>query len=139
MRRLLTAVLLATLVLGAGPAEAHHQRGPCPIHWWKAWHERHDVRPIKDLIRCAAARWPVPGGAATALAVARCESGFRPDAYSNGNAGVFQQRVRYWDGRYEAYTRPWWQLYRSVFNGRTNVIVSIRMAHAVGWGPWSCA
>jgi hypothetical protein len=142
MRRIVTAALIATLIGGIGsapPAQAHHREGPCAVHWWKAWTEHRDVGPIKDLIRCAAARWAVPGGAPKALDVAACESGFRPNTYWNGNAGVFQHRTRYWDGRYDDFTRSRWGLRPSVYNGRTNVIVSIRMAHRYGWGAWSCA
>lgn len=142
MRRLLTAALAATLVLGAAPSEAHHRPGPCARdrhHWYRPWIEHHDVDPIKRIIRCAARRWTVPGGPTFALAVARCESGFRPDAYGNGNGGVYQHRLTYWPGRYDAYARDRWRLYPSVYNGRTNVIVSIRMAHRQGWGAWSCA
>ena len=69
------------------------------------------------------------------MSVARCESGFRPRAYSGGNAGVFQQRVVYWRGRARRFGFRGW----SVYNGRANVIVSIRMAHTTGWGDWSCA
>ena len=39
----------------------------------------------------------------------------------------------YWPGRAE----QWGQDDRSVFNGRANIIVSVRMAHAAGsWSPW---
>jgi hypothetical protein len=143
MKRFIVAAALV-LAVGVGglaaapPAQAHHMPGPCDIHWWKAWHERHDVGPIKEIIRCAVAHWAVPGGPAFALAVAACESGFRPDAYGGGNAGVYQHRIPYWEGRYDTYTRPRWQLWPSVYNGRTNVIVSIRWVHAMwSWSPWA--
>jgi hypothetical protein len=135
-RKALMAAVVVVLLMLPGVAHAHHRPGPCDLHWWKAWSTRHDTEPIKDLIRCAAARWPVVGGASKALAVAGCESGFRPDAYGNGNAGVFQHRLPYWPGRYDRFTYPSWHLFSSVYNGRTNVIVSIRMVHAGGWGPW---
>ena len=105
-------------------------------------------RKVAALIRCAVRRYSVPGGAATALRIARCESGEHlwPWAYSNGNAGVFQQRIAYWPGRARAYLRASWfpVHYADVvdhgwFRARANVLVSIRMAHAGGWGPWSCA
>jgi hypothetical protein len=70
--------------------------------------------------------------------VARCESNLNPHAYdSGGYAGLFQQSIRYWPGRSE----QWGQVDRSVFNGRANIIVSVRMAHAAGsWSPWvGCA
>ena len=142
MRRKALALALTAAVLVPAtslPAEAHHRPGPCAIHWWKAWHEWGATDPIRRLIRCAVARWPVPGGAPKALSVAACESGFRPDASGYGNGGVFQHRYPYWDGRYRYFTERWWRLWPNIYNGRTNVIVSIRMAHVGGWGPWSCA
>jgi hypothetical protein len=135
MRRAALVALVATvaLVMPLRLAHAaHRSRVPtwvCRIDW------RAGPREVKQLIWCAAKRWPVPGGPLKAIDVARCESHFDPSAYSNGNAGVYQQRVKYWPGRARTYGFPGW----SVFNGRANVIVSIRMAHRNGWGAWSCA
>ena len=72
-----------------------------------------------------------PGGAAVALCIARRESGLIPWAESADgmNKGLFQQHVRYWDANYDTYTRPVWRLRSTIINGRTNAIVSIRMAH----------
>lgn len=98
---------------------------------WKASKEE-----VKRLIRCAARHWGSPGGAAKALDVARCESGFRTDAYNpSGYAGVYQQAVRYWPDRADKWGFP----DRSAYNGRANVIVSIRMANSAdGWRIWGC-
>lgn len=133
------ALIAAVLVLLFNPiqAQAHHMPGPCDIHWSIPWRRHHNVEPIKDLIRCAVHRWPVSGGTPRALSVASCESHFRPDAYGNGNGGVFQHRLPYWQGRFDAQP-TWWRLKPNIYNGRTNVIVSIRMAHASGWSAWSC-
>ncbi len=120
----------APKVLAGGSAKVSPKI--CNIDWEQG------PSKVQQLIRCAAHRWPVPGGAPKALDVARCESGFNPTAYSGysgGNAGVFQQNVVYWPGRAATYGFPGW----SPFNGRANVIVSIRMAHAGGWSSWSCA
>jgi hypothetical protein len=67
--------------------------------------------------------------------VADCESNLNPRAYSSsGYAGLFQQSTRYWQVRAD----QWGQDDRSVFDGRANIIVSIRMAHASGsWSPWA--
>lgn len=123
-------------------ATAHHRPGPCSIHWSLKPHAAHaeDIRDaVRRLIRCAVRRWPVPGGARKALAVARCESGLWPWADGGESEGVFQHLRWYWPARYALYTKPRWELGDSVFNARANVIVSIRMAHRGGWGPWSCA
>lgn len=101
---------------------------PCPIdsrigEFW--------VRP---LIACEAHVWRVPGGAAKALAVARCESRFLVQAMNptgcggSGCSGLFQQSLRYWSGRAAEYG----------FAGvpptdvRANVVVSMRMAAEKG-------
>jgi len=134
-RSLFSAALAVALLLAApaGPGTAAARRSTvawslCRIDW------RDGAPEVKRLIRCAARKWRVPGGAPKALAVAGCESGFDPNAYGSGNAGVFQQAVPYWSGRAKEYGFPGW----SVYNGRANVIVSIRMAHRSGWGAWTC-
>ena len=128
-------VLAAGMVITASPASARHAPGPCDFH-------RGDNETVRqhsrEQIRCAVARWPVTGGAELALCIAKRESGLLPWAESgNGlNKGLFQQHVNYWDGNYEGYTQRWWDLPRRILSGRTNTIVSIRMASDIGWGPW---
>jgi hypothetical protein len=140
MRAITRLVVALTLVLGTfssiPTANAHHRDGPCDFHWHTAYYENGSTWGVRRIIRCAARRWDV--SVTTALRVARCESGFRPDAYGNGNAGVFQHRLAYWSGRAERYLRDRWHLSHNVYNARGNVIVSIRMARAGGWSPWSC-
>ena len=139
-RRIVAAALSIPLIvtlapLGAQARSVYENRRPvahriCHFDW------RDGARQVKKLIRCAAARWDSPGGRRKALSVARCESGFNPRAFNSGGyAGVYQHAVRYWPGRADRWGFP----DRSVFNGRANIIVSIRMARAVGWSPWSCA
>ena len=102
----------------------------CDIDWKRSPFQ------LKRLIRCAARRWDVAGGPDKAVAVARCESRLNPRAYNPGGyAGVFQQATRYWPSRATIYGFHDY----SVYNGRANIMVSIRMAHRGGWGPWACA
>ena len=136
MRRALVAALasaslLAPVVVSTTAAEA--QTVPlrvCYYEWQRGtWH-------IKQLIRCAARRWPVPGGAYKAIAVADCESHLDPRALSNGGslAGLFQQSTHYWPSRATRFGQD----DRSVYNARANVIVSVRMAHAArSWAAWA--
>ncbi len=98
------------------------------------WSQTEVVRTIN----CAVNHWPVPGGATAATSVASCESGLNPDAWNGQAAGVFQQLVTYWPGRYRELKPPWWGLDPSVFNARSNVVVSVKMAHYDGWSPWVC-
>jgi len=133
MRGALTLALALTtlLALPVRPADATTTvpKSVCNIDW------RAGTQQVKKLITCAADRWKVAGGPKKALAVAKCESGFDPQAYASGNAGVYQQATKYWPKRAKTFGLP----DRSVYNGRANIIVSIRMAHRWGWGAWSCA
>jgi len=134
--RVAAATIAAMLLMTLAPvASADHASGPCDFH-------REDTQTVREhsraQIRCAVARWAVPGGADVALCIAKRESGLLPWAESGDglNKGLFQQHVRYWDVNYDVYSQPAWQLPQRVLSGRTNTIVSIRMAHAIGWGPW---
>jgi hypothetical protein len=131
------APLLFALTLLAAPiaAQAHHRSGPCDIH-------RRDGETVvshsRRLIRCAAGRWEVPGGAAKAVCIADAESGLDPEAGGEDGEylGLFQHSAEAWPGRYETWTRDAWELDENALSGRTNAIVTLRMVHADGWGPW---
>ena len=136
MRRALSAALISTALVSTTPivaaAAGEVPQRICDYDWRDGtWH-------IKRLIRCAARHWNTPGAPRAAIAVARCESHLRPGAYNPGGyAGLFQQATRYWPTRADHYGQP----DRSVYNGRANVIVSIRMAAgANSWSAWGgCA
>ena len=141
-RRVLAAALAIPVILGVAPALAARATTAelgtrtvssriCDFDW------RESKREVKRLIRCAARHWESPGGANKALDIARCESGYNTDAYNPaGYAGVFQHAVHYWPDRADKWGFP----DRSVYNGRANIIVSIRMARSAGdWGLWGCA
>jgi hypothetical protein len=131
----LVVVILVAAVLAA-PAFAQHRPGPCAIdraedqtvHAW-----------VKDLIRCSAKRWGVPGGAARAICIAKTESGLNPKSTSSDGTylGLFQHGADAWSDRYDKWTRRAWHLDPRALNGRTNTIVTIRIVSATGWGPWS--
>ena len=135
-RRALLAALTGASLLALAPGppasatEAQEVSSRiCDYDWQEGhWH-------VKQLIRCAANQWDSPGGGTKAIEVARCESGLRPRAYNpNGYAGLFQQSTRYWPGRADSFGVP----DRSVFNGRANIIVSVRMAKSMGsWSAWA--
>jgi hypothetical protein len=95
---------------------------------------------VEHLIDCAVRIWPVAGGNFYARSIAERESHMWPWALntSSGCAGLYQHVQSLWAGRVAAYWNPaWFWRVPSVFNARANVIVSIRMAHSGGWGPWS--
>jgi len=88
---------------------------------------------VKELITCAAEHWTVPGGPAMALAIADRESHYQPRAYNpSGCAGIYQHMLRYWPQRAAEFGFRGW----SAFNARANIIVTMRMVHVSGWGPW---
>jgi hypothetical protein len=102
--------------------------------WGWSYHE------ISLTIRCAVVHFPVYGGFDKALSVAQCESGLNELAWNpNGHGGVYQQAISSWPYRLRTLGPPWWGLRPSIFNGRSNVVVSIRQAHLYGWGAWTCA
>jgi hypothetical protein len=112
--------------------------GPCAL-------VREGDEAIQDysirLITCAADRWPVDGGAEVAICIARRESGLIPTASSPTGlyVGLFQHSAADWQRRFDTWTRPSWNLKENPYNGRTNAIVTIRMANAGGWGAWAGA
>jgi hypothetical protein len=96
-------------------------------------------REVQDTIRCDVRRWPVPGGAATALRIANCESGYETKT-SGSYLGVYQFAPSTWSSnrsRFRALGRRW-DLSWSALKGRANVTVAIKVASTTGWGPWSC-
>lgn len=141
-----TGGTLALFVLAAAPAAASPMRaamprvsvGPCAL-------ARADGEAIQDfsirLITCAATRWPVEGGAEKAICIADRESGLIPTASSQTGmyVGLYQHSAADWPRRYDEWTRPLWQLKENPYNGRTNAIVTMRIANAEGWAAWAGA
>ena len=143
IRGVVTGGALALSLLAATPASAALPRtttppapGPCAL-------VRSVGEAIQDfsirIITCAADKWPVEGGADKAICIARRESGLVPTASSPTGmyVGLFQHSAADWPRRYEQWTRPSWQLKENPYNGRTNAIVTMRMANAQGWGAWA--
>jgi soluble lytic murein transglycosylase-like protein len=98
----------------------------CPIDW------RRGRAYVKDLIRCAARHYGI--NVDKALYVADRESNFHPDAYNSWSCakGLYQHLCRYWPERAETYGYEG----RSAFNGRANIMVTMRMVKRNGWSPW---
>jgi hypothetical protein len=101
----------------------------CPIDWRQSiWH-------VKKLIRCAAGHFEI--SARKALYIAWRESRYRASAYNEEGraAGIYQHLLKYWPDRAETYGFPGW----SAFNGRANIIVTMRMVRRYGWLPWAAS
>ena len=135
-RIFLTLACATSILATAASTRAQGVAGPCDI----ARHGDETVRLYSmRLIRCAADRWPVPGGAEKAICIADVESHLNPKAKSTGGEylGLFQHSAEAWPDRYQTWTRRAWELDPSALSGRTNAIVTIRMVNANGWGAWS--
>lgn len=136
-KRFLTVSLMGIVVLTATSmaaplATAHHDAGPCDFHRRSAETVQHFSR---RQIRCSVERFgPVPGGRRRAICIATRESGLNPGATSPTELylGLFQHAAAYWDGRYETWARPRWDLPTSALEGRTNAIITIRMVRSMG-------
>jgi len=143
--RFLRALFVSLAIIVIPSTTAHAATGPCSAPRFAniqpSEGRTHIARDVKALIGCAVKVWPVPGGAATARCIAHRESRFWPWAHNTSSdaRGLFQHLERYWGGRArDRLTRRWmpnvWV--PSAYNARANVLVTVRMAHAGGWGPW---
>lgn len=132
------ALLVFALFATAVPALAHHREGPCDVHRREGETVR---RQMKRIIRCAVDRWPVEGDARKAICIARAESDLNPEAESLDGTyvGLYQHLAEAWPDRYDTWTQRRWRLKERPVNGRSNAIVSIRMASANGWTAWGAA
>jgi hypothetical protein len=141
---LLTATLFAT---GATPSISQVTRhvGPAKMPSCRYRYMDGNVAfsqdEIRHTIRCAVARWPVPGGVDYAFAVARRESGFQALSQnpSSSASGVYQFVNGTWasqiQARGEFIHRQ--EVERSVWNGRSNVLIAIKLVHGCRcWQPW---
>jgi hypothetical protein len=144
MKKFLTVVALVSITFAgfqpqAVTAKVRDPQRYCRTSEGNGW----SSRDVRQAIRCAVEHWNVPGGKRKALSVARCESGFDPHNTTSLSSakGVYQ----FLDGTWAAVRRHYqdlrrrWNMARSVFNARANVVLAIRYAHAGGWSPWSCA
>lgn len=117
----------------ASPSMAHPDvKGDslvCHEHWNKGKGE------VKRQIKCLARRWDV--SVEKAMAVADCESDFRPRLRWRGYLGTYQHSGALWRDRVRTYLRR--HPNASALNNRWNTMVTMKMVHYRGWGPWSCA
>ena len=133
--RILVPAVAVVLLLPSTSAFAGDATGPCDLTR-KA--DETTRSKMERLIVCAADRWEVGGGSQRAICVAEAESDLNPQAMSadGTHVGLYQHLADAWPDRFDAWTRPAWNLNESALSGRTNTIVTIRMVNADGWGPW---
>lgn len=140
LRRILTGVLTAILLVSAVPvssASSHGWRWNECRYQYKDGHAGFSVKEVKATIRCGAAHFGV--SVTTAMYVADRESRFRATAVnsSSGACGVFQHMPRLYPDRLKAVPFEYKWLSSRCLDGRSNVLAALWTAHKYGWGPWS--
>lgn len=146
------SVLVAGIILSGALASSATAEVPQPVHidremsrqcrfqWvdkplWTAREERLTAK-------CAVDHWSVYGGLSKFIAVGSCESGWYRFANNGGNyLGLFQHSASAWYYRTRSYIPiKWrWGQWDRWTNSRAQIIVTARMVHMGGWGPWTCA
>ena len=145
MLRYLTLILMSFSIMfqaSTVQAQVHQQEmreKQCRYQWvdpgtWTAKEERRTAL-------CVLNRWPTPGGWLEFRSVVDCESGWNRVAYNPAGpyVGLGQHALSSWMSRVDSYTPPLWNLSSRWQNSRTMLTITARMAHSVGWSPWSCA
>lgn len=134
---------LAALAIGfMARGELATQAQAAPAFLCRETHRPYSPQEIVRMIGCAVDRYG--GDASQTEAVGRCESGLNERAVSSSGTyrGVFQYGPM-WNSAANTYWRPEWGARHvqvpSVFNGRAQVLVTVRYVRAHGWGAWSCA
>lgn len=147
MKRVLMALVAGAVLVGAtapmaiaGQRERIHRemRSDCQFDFitsrpWSPWEETLTAR-------CLTAKWPVPGGYPQLSSVISCESGWYRFASNGGSyLGLGQHAASAWPYRVRSYEPAGWDLKPAWWNPRSNLTVTVRMAHSGGWSPWTCA
>ena len=130
-------------LLAAAPGDATQQlrERTCRYQWVDrgTWTAREEQRTLACVVEHFG---PIDGGVDKARQVGSCESGWYRLA-SNGGAylGLFQHAATYWPGRVASLMPDGWRVgpWSSWQNSRAQIVVTVRMVHASGWGAWSCA
>jgi len=113
----------------------------CRYQWvdpgtWTAREERRTLACVVDRFG------PVDGGIPKVEQVGDCESHWNRLASNGGSyLGLFQHSATYWPSRVAWAMPDGWRVgpWSSWKNSRAQIVVTVRMVHASGWGAWSCA
>lgn len=152
-RAVMTAAIAVTLAGWAmGPPEAasaDNRSGQARSIEWRAKECRYQSldkalwtdREERLTAECAVGKWSVPGGVAFFTQVEMCESGGNRFASNGGRfVGLFQHMASAYVSRVNEYQPAGWSRDLSTrwTNSRGHIVMTARMVHAGGWGPWAC-
>lgn len=140
-KTMVVALLLGGLLLPAAGANAAGMKpaqrlvscryqSANPYYSWSRWE-------VRQTIRCAATKWPVP--LSTAMTIAERESHFTAWVHNTSSraCGIYQWLPSWWDALPRMARLNGKDGARQCTNARTNVLAAIKFAHYNGWGPWS--
>ena len=86
---------------------------------------------------CVADRWNI--SLPKLRSVIDCESNWYRFARNGDYRGLAQHDIDYWPARVRAFDSLALELKESIYNPRTQLIVTAKMAAGSGWGAWACA
>jgi len=150
MRRFITATLVSAILLATpiaaqaraidGKYVGSHQTPSCVFRYLDG-NPRFSKNEVRSTIRCAVARWDVPGGLDTALYIARRESGLNWNAANptSSASGIYQFVDGTWASEVSRFSEmvKLQHMSRSVWNARSSALIAIRLAHGCScWSPW---
>ena len=148
-RALVTAAIAATLAgMAIGPPAASAddrqdqvRERQCRFQWVDpgTWTAREEQRTLACVVQHFG---PIDGGVDKARQVGSCESGWYRLASNGGDyLGLFQHAATAWPSRVAWAMPDGWRVgpWSSWRNSRAQIVVTVRMVHASGWGAWSCA
>ena len=85
---------------------------------------------------CVADRWNI--SLPKLRSVIDCESNWSRFARNGDYRGLAQHDIDYWPERVRHADNPMLDLKPSIFNPRSQLIVTAKMAAGAGWGAWAC-
>jgi len=103
------------------------------------WTDREEQRTLDCVVEKFG---PIDGGVSKARAVGECESSWYRFASNGGSyLGIFQHAASAWMGRVQWAMPDGWRVgpWTHWQNPRSQIVTTIRMVRAGGWGPWACA
>lgn len=141
MRRLLAITLLASTfgIAHAQAATTPEQRQECRFRGVRK-HEAWEDYAIKRTIRCSTRA--IGGSVTHNMSTINCESGFEPH---QERSATHHGPAQYLTSTYQSQRRQLpairhhWELSRSVYSVRSNVIMFVAWVYKRSYSPWSCA
>jgi hypothetical protein len=127
----------------SGTQQQQTRERTCRYQWVDrgTWTDREERRTLECVVDHFG---PIDGGIDKARQVGSCESGWwRKAGAANGYRylGLFQHAATDWPSRVAWAMPDGWRVgpWSSWTNSRAQIVVTVRMVHASGWGAWSCA